>query len=358
MHRILLIFLCLAAQAAVAGTPVPFDSPRWKFYGKTTVPEIRMGKNALRLNQGSAVLADANFTNGTISFDISIRQARYFPSIRFRIQGQDDFEEFYIRPHQSGNPDAMQYMPVYHGLGGWQLYYGPGFTNAAPLPFDRWLHVTIVVNDRQAEVFFDDHPEPVLFISKLKRSPAAGMIALTNLAPEDAWYANVSVTPENGLPIKSKPLPISPLPAGTIAGWEVSSPFPEKLLASETRLSSALHAMLSWEKLAADEMGIADLSILHGITKDTNTVFVKTVIHADRDTVRKFAFGFSDRARLFLNGKLLYAGADNFMSRDYRFLGTIGYFDAVWLDLKKGQNEVWIAVSEDFGGWGVKARLE
>ena len=46
------------------------------------------------------------------------------------------------------------------------------------------------------------------------------------------------------------------------------------------------------------------------------------------------------------------------MSRDYRFLGTIGYFDAVYLQLKKGRNDLWIAVSENFGGWGIKAKLE
>lgn len=81
-------------------------------------------------------------------------------------------------------------------------------------------------------------------------------------------------------------------------------------------------------------------------------------INADKPGVRKLTFGFSDRARVYLNKQLLYAGEDNFMSRDYRFLGTIGYFDAVYLNLKQGPNELWIAVSENFGGWGIKAKLE
>jgi len=46
------------------------------------------------------------------------------------------------------------------------------------------------------------------------------------------------------------------------------------------------------------------------------------------------------------------------MSRDYRFLGTIGFFDQLFLPLKKGSNELWFVVSENFGGWGVKAKLE
>jgi hypothetical protein len=29
----------------------------------------------------------------------------------------------------------------------------------------------------------------------------------------------------------------------------------------------------------------------------------------------------------------------------------------VYLPLKKGHNEIWIAVSEDFGGWGIKGLI-
>ncbi|HEY0610571.1 MAG TPA: hypothetical protein VGD35_12970, partial [Chitinophaga sp.] len=101
-----------------------------------------------------------------------------------------------------------------------------------------------------------------------------------------------------------------------------------------------------------------DLSVLSGAAPKKNTVFARVTIQADIPGVKKLSFGFSDRARVYLNGQLLYAGTDNFLSRDYRFLGTIGYFDALYLNLKKGPNELWIAVSENFGGWGIKAKLE
>ena len=68
-------------------------------------------------------------------------------------------------------------------------------------------------------------------------------------------------------------------------------------------------------------------------------------------------FGFSDAVRIYVNGQLLYAGNDGYRSRDYRFLGTIGYFDTLYLPLAKGRNEVVLAVSENFGGWGLRARL-
>ena len=72
-------------------------------------------------------------------------------------------------------------------------------------------------------------------------------------------------------------------------------------------------------------------------------------------------FGFSSRVKVFLNDKLLFSGQDAFRSRDYRFLGTMGFYDDVYLYLNKGKNELWMAVSEDLqfkGGWGYKSKIE
>ena len=60
---------------------------------------------------------------------------------------------------------------------------------------------------------------------------------------------------------------------------------------------------------------------------------------------------------MFLNGRPLYEGDDTYRSRDYRFLGSIGWYDALHLPLEEGANELAVVVSEDFGGWGVQARL-
>jgi hypothetical protein len=72
---------------------------------------------------------------------------------------------------------------------------------------------------------------------------------------------------------------------------------------------------------------------------------------------RVLTLGFSDRAVVYLNGRPLYRGDDTYRSRDYRFLGSIGWYDAVYLPLEAGENELVVAVSEDLGGWGLQARL-
>ena len=78
---------------------------------------------------------------------------------------------------------------------------------------------------------------------------------------------------------------------------------------------------------------------------------------SDREQSKTVAFGYSDRLRLFVNDRLFYTGTNGYRTRDYRYLGTIGYFDAVTVPLRKGRNELVFAVSESFGGWGVQAKF-
>jgi hypothetical protein len=87
-------------------------------------------------------------------------------------------------------------------------------------------------------------------------------------------------------------------------------------------------------------------------------VYARTSIDADRDQVKKLYIGYSDDVSVFLNGKILFRGrsAQNF--RDPGFLGIVNpENDAVYLSLKKGSNELMLAVSELGGGWGFNCRL-
>lgn len=356
MYRLLLIMTVISYNA-VAQTSVPFDSPRWKMTAQESVQETHLGQPALRLKKGNALLSDAGFRNGIIEFDIALSKNRYYPGIRFRVQDEYNFEEYYLRPHQSGNPDAMQYTPVYNRMGGFQLYYGQGYNKAVVLPFDRWLHIKMIVKDQQAEVYFDNSAEPVLYIDRLHRDVITGMIELTNPWDVVAWYSNFVYTNTDAVTIRSTRAPVT-LPAGTVTDWEVSSIFSEKQLAGRPILQAADTASLKWKTLRADHNGVTNLSMLSLVTEEMNTVFVRKIIDAATPRIQKVSLGFSDGARVYFNGRLLYEGKDQFNSRDYRFLGTIGYWDALYLPLEKGRNELLIAVSELFGGWGIKAKME
>ena len=117
-------------------------------------------------------------------------------------------------------------------------------------------------------------------------------------------------------------------------------------------LERAIQRERNWTSLAAETTGITNLAaVANGAAGDT--VFVRHDITTDRAGNKRLTLGYSDKASVFLNGELIYSGDNTYQTRDYRYLGTIGLFDSVVLPLKKGRNELWIAVTEVVGGWGV-----
>ena len=106
-----------------------------------------------------------------------------------------------------------------------------------------------------------------------------------------------------------------------------------------------------------EERGIANLARLAGNGSGCNTVLAAVTITSDRARTVPIRFGYSDRVRVYLNGRMLYAGNDGFGTHDPDFLGIVGLFDELALPLKRGPNELWFAVSETFGGWAITADL-
>ena len=63
--------------------------------------------------------------------------------------------------------------------------------------------------------------------------------------------------------------------------------------------------------------------------------------------------GYSDDVVVFLNGHPICAGNNSIGARGPEFLGLLSVSDdAVYLPLKKGDNELVLAVTEFFGEWG------
>jgi hypothetical protein len=354
--NIILLVLTMPAPSVWAQIAVPFTSDQWKFETKDYRLETYNGKPAVWAKGNRLTLPSAVFENGIIEYDVAFPHSRGFIGVGFRMQDQENYERFYLRPHQSGNPDACQYTPVYNGSEAWQLYHGEGYGVPIPYTFDAWIHIKLVVSGQYMEVFVNDIDNPVLF-SELKRPAMKGSFALDASGPGN-HFANFVYTPLETVPLKGSPKPTPSAPAGTITHWQVSSPFAEKILANQVSLKGVDVKTLDWKKMVAENTGTVNLAMTAKQTQEVNTVLAKFVIDSERDQVKTMQFGFSDKARVFLNGTILYTGEDAYRSRDYRFLGTIGYFDAVHLYLRKGRNEICVAVSENFGGWGIKAKFE
>jgi hypothetical protein len=351
-----ILCLLLFAHSLASAQVVPFTSDRWKFETKDYSFETYQGKEALKLKKNTALLEGTNFENGVIEYDMAFPQSRAFIGFHFRIADDNkNYEEFYIRPHQSGNPDANQYTPVFGGNAGWQLYYGEGYGAPVKYDFNNWIHFKLAISGKYMEVYIQDMDTPVIFV-ELKRKPIKGNVRLQN-GINESYFANVSIKPDDNIILKGKPKPTEPIAAGTIENWAISNAFAEKQIVSVNNLRD-LSIKLNYKTFGVEQTGTLNIAATADLGEETNAVLAKLVIDSDKDQLKKIQFGFSDRVKIFVNNVALYSGEDNFNSRDYRFLGTIGYFDAVYLPLKKGRNEIQFAVMENFGGWGIKAKLE
>ena len=140
--------------------------------------------------------------------------------------------------------------------------------------------------------------------------------------------------------------------------WQVSNSFTETKLTDTVELNANEIAKMNWQRLDVDSYGVLNMARVQGVYKTNNTAFAKFTIDSNKEQTKALQFGYSDKVKVFVNNKLVYAGNNSFRSRDYRYLGTIGLFDTVYLPLKLGKNDISFAVSERFGGWGVVAKFE
>jgi len=144
----------------------------------------------------------------------------------------------------------------------------------------------------------------------------------------------------------------------TVSTWQVSTAFDQATLKDAYQLDDSHKTGLTWTRLQAEPGGVTNLARIQGPSPESNTVFARLVISSEKPQTRGLGFGYSDAVQVFVNDVLVYQGHNTYESRDYRYLGTIGLFDKVYLPLKRGDNEIWFAVSEAFGGWGILAQMD
>lgn len=344
--------LALFAASAAAD---PWTDAGWAIKAEESKVESWRGRESLLLRNGTAWLDTAGFRDGVIEFDLAASDSQGFHGLVFRAVDRENFENVYLRPHQSGNPDATQYQAVYNGTTAWQLHTGERFSLPVEIDLDRWIHVRAAISGRRLELSIDGQ---TLVFPGLLREPVAGAIGLTS-SGAPGRFANIVVRP--GTPANQEGgagAVLPEIPAGTVGRWRVSTAFPESRVDRVTPLEAADSADLTWGELDAGPHGIANLAILRRRDEQQNTVFAAVTLRSSEARPVRFRFGFSDRVVVFLNGRPIYRGDDEYRSRDYRFLGSVGLYDEVILPLRAGPNELWLAVSEDFGGWGVIARIE
>lgn len=326
---------------------IPFESDRWD---KAKAQQVEfLGQKCL---MGIANLNDAEFTNGVIEFDLAVNGERSYPGVIFRAKGQNDYERIYIRPHLSKVfHNVVQYEGTFHGLDSWQLYYGPGKTTSATFPINEWFHLKIEVKDTQARLFISDMEKPVITITELAHGLSKGTLGVWGPLDGSAYFSNFSYRIDNPLQFPEAHMADDPL--GIITDWEISQS--DKLSNVDMEILPDAEELknIKWQKVQSLPSGLVDISRNYGRSGQTpDIIWARTELISEKEQTKQFAFGYSDFISLFLNGKLLFMGNSQYTSRDGNFQGIVGLNDYIFLPLKKGKNELMIAVAETFGGWG------
>lgn len=341
------------AQEAEEASSLDFSGRTWELAGSAT-PGTYRGVEALRLQGALLSWTDAGLSDLVIEYDLALEPGHGFSGVFFRTQ-EDDGENIYLRHHLSGQPDALQYTPTLGGLSSWQIYTQPGFWQDADFPVGDWMRVRIIVDGEQARMILDG--DPVFDMPALIGRTRSGGVAFMASGEAGSWIANISVRPlEESEHLADMAPPPSLGTEGTLIDrWRVSTGFPEDRIAGLTRLPGDLP--MPQIPLEAEFNGIVNLARAETRSAETDTVLAEVTLHSDAPHTAILNLGYSDRARVFLNGELLFEGSNVWRSRDYRYLGTISRSYAVPLRLSPGENRLTIAVSEGFGGWGVTGEL-
>jgi len=314
----------------------------------TGSPTRFLGRDCVSFDDTEQVLlpqSDVILADGSIEMDLAVTGERSFPGVAWRIN-DDTYESFFVRPHQVGNPDSVQYTPVFNGVSAWQLYHGPGYWESVAFPINSWFTLRVAFAGSRGEAYIDGMGAPALVFGGLKVPASEGRVGIQ---PGGSGVRVARFAVDESRPtLRGAAMPVPSMEQGTIAGWLVSRPTAEGV---------PLDAARDWQFLETEPSGLANLARLQPLTGERNTVFARCSLITAAATVRALDIGFSDRAVVYLNGTALFAGNDSYRTRDYRFLGSIGYWDTIYLPLRRGANELVVAVSESFGGWGLQARL-
>jgi len=363
----LLFFAGTAALTPAQGVSIPMTAERWtitagnaEFHevdGKTAI-DLKEGNYAQHIRSGAALLKDFTFRNGTIDYDV-LATTDMGAGFSFRRRDDDSYEMFYLRPRPKCDqaPDCVQYAPETHGVLLWDVF--PQYQGPAPL-HDGWNHIKLVVSGKRMLVYVNNAAEPTLKIGRLEGDTEEGGLMLDG----PGIFANLTVTPDAvaGLPAEAEP-DASSADDRYLRSWKLS-PYAKLASGQAPTLADMPAASAKWTALDAERDGLVNVSRVYGIPQgrqDRTVAWLKTTIHSEKDQEKHVAFGWAREAFVYVNGQLVFADKNLYQPAVARKTpdGRLSLENGgLMLPLKAGDNELAIAVVNNFYGWGVKMRFD
>lgn len=312
----------------------------------------------MRLNSGQALLKDVTFSDGTIEFDVNTI-GRGAPAIAFREQDEKSFEFLYLRPDAAcpAFNACVQYTPQTHGVLLWDFF--PQYQARAPLRENGWNHIKMVVSGRRMNVFVNDSALPTLQVGRLEGDAMKGGLHLQG----PGTFANLVITPDwvEGLSPEPGRDPLEG-DARVFRNWRLSS-FSELAEGKEPMYKEMPGGSQEWKTIGAERSGLINLSRVYGkpLPEPIRAVaWLKTTIASDKKQTKKVDIGWTRELWVWVNGKLAFAGKNLWEVEEARKFPDArcslenGSF---MLPLEAGDNEVAVAIANNFFGWGLMLRV-
>ncbi|MEW6046802.1 MAG: hypothetical protein AB1609_10025 [Bacillota bacterium] len=289
------------------------------------------GRRALRLENGLALLKDVVLEDAAIEADLGADEP-CSPGIAFRAAGEDNFELAYVRPHTTGQWDAVQYDPVFHGTNTWQVFSGPRYQGQADVPTGRWFTLRLdVVGSTMAVSMGQQRP---LIVEPLAHPHPSGGVGVWSL--RQAYFSQLRIgAPDPSRLDRAAPPPI--VEPGTVTWWWLGGHGP----------------------VEAEENGTLNLNrYLPQAGEAEATVYRDFCV--DGSGAVALRFGFSDEIELFVDARKVFSGTHRhtgFASRQSR-----GYIEpganVVRVPVTAGRHVVLarLRATEPFG-WGIVLAL-
>ena len=352
--------------------PIPLTPEHWEATDSLRF-ENHLGKPSLFIDRGLALAREVNLQDGVYEFSMAATPQSNFMGAAFHAKAMDFSEILFFRIGQSDTSEAIQYAPAMNNLGAaWQLFHGTGANAKAKLVRERWMRVRIVLSGGKATLFLDGAEAPVLEVPRLAGTGGTRLGVWTGLFGRGAYFTDFSYTPADPAP---KPA-VAQMPTGTIRDWELSP-----TLDAESVTPGALPHLpnLQWQRVIVEPNGLVLINryraaptaripfdpvtrvidveaVMGGQVKGSKVVLARAYVESDRDRIQRMHFGYSDGVVIYSNGQPLFFGMNAQFFRGDGIISEAG--DAVYLPLKKGRNEIVLAVTELTGGWGFWARLD
>jgi hypothetical protein len=342
---------------------VPLTEENWFFQeGKVQFIEYK-GVKAIKLdeNSGYMIYKDLNFENGTIEFDVEVDRPSPFPTIYFRWMDDKDAEHVYLRTgtHAKKNAfDAVQYASIINGVNIWDLQHE--YQTAADIKINEWNHIKLVISGKQLKVYVNDLSEPCLQIPSLEGNTTHGRIGLGTGFPGQSVFANLIVKPDQLEGLSAIPgADITAHDTRYIRDWQVTDPIILPL-GNEVISNNLPKPETKFTSISAGRRGLVNLSRKFGGDTNRRFVWLKATITSDIIQSQILKLGFSDEIWVYLNKQPIFVDKDLYIEGMRKSPnGRISLDNSQFpLPLKQGENELLIAVANNFYGWGIMARLE